>query len=258
MDIKPIETVYNGYRFRSRLEARWAVFFDAMGIKYEYEPEGFEVDGEKYLPDFYLPEIETYVEIKRVDAFEIRYSDDCERVSFSGEESEKYAKFANKIVYSGKQFLIVFGDPLSALLTKQFNGGDGEMHLFYPAYCPAHFFLEYATESGDAFLLSPENCPEKDCRECSNNHSIQMASATSALITKAYNRLYWVTRIDDDFPVKPDPTRNHVLSAVTADALSKDGKCDFSLKLLGKHIASAEKARQARFEHGETPTGGIR
>lgn len=53
--IKPIETVYNGYRFRSRLEARWAVFFDAMGIKYEYEPEGFEFeDGTKYLPDFLI------------------------------------------------------------------------------------------------------------------------------------------------------------------------------------------------------------
>jgi hypothetical protein len=33
--IKTIETIYNGYRFRSRLEARWAVFFDAMGIKYD-------------------------------------------------------------------------------------------------------------------------------------------------------------------------------------------------------------------------------
>ena len=33
-DIKPIETVYNGYRFRSRLEARWAVFFDEAGIEY--------------------------------------------------------------------------------------------------------------------------------------------------------------------------------------------------------------------------------
>ena len=41
-EIKAIETVYNGYRFRSRLEARWAVFFEAAGIEYEYEPEGFE------------------------------------------------------------------------------------------------------------------------------------------------------------------------------------------------------------------------
>lgn len=51
--IKPIETYYNGYRFRSRLEARWAVFFDALGVKYEYEPEGFDLgDGDYYLPDF--------------------------------------------------------------------------------------------------------------------------------------------------------------------------------------------------------------
>jgi hypothetical protein len=50
------ETVYQGYRFRSRLEARWAVFFDALGIAWEYEPEGFTLsDGTRYLPDFWLP-----------------------------------------------------------------------------------------------------------------------------------------------------------------------------------------------------------
>ena len=68
MEIKPIETMYNGYRFRSRLEARWAVFFDAAGIEYQYEPEGFEVnfDGKiyRYLPDFYLPQFDKYVEVK--------------------------------------------------------------------------------------------------------------------------------------------------------------------------------------------------
>lgn len=68
-DFKPIETIYNGYRFRSRLEARWAVLFDALGIEYEYEPEGFEIlfgDGEKimYLPDFYLPESGLFAEVK--------------------------------------------------------------------------------------------------------------------------------------------------------------------------------------------------
>lgn len=65
MDIKPIETEYNGYKFRSRLEARWAVFFDKAGIRYEYEPEGFETeDGTRYLPDFYLPDEDMYVEVK--------------------------------------------------------------------------------------------------------------------------------------------------------------------------------------------------
>lgn len=75
--MKAIETRYNGCRFRSRLEARWAVFFDAMGIEYRYEPEGFEIDInwwcrgegdpidiERYLPDFYLPGSQTWIEVK--------------------------------------------------------------------------------------------------------------------------------------------------------------------------------------------------
>ena len=49
-----IQTRYGGYKFRSRLEARWAVFFDALKIEYEYEPEGFDIDGKWYLPDFRL------------------------------------------------------------------------------------------------------------------------------------------------------------------------------------------------------------
>ena len=50
--IRAIETRYKGYRFRSRLEARWAVFFDALDLKWEYEPEGFVTDAGPYLPDF--------------------------------------------------------------------------------------------------------------------------------------------------------------------------------------------------------------
>ena len=65
MAMKPIPTRYKGYHFRSRLEARWAVFFDALGIRWEYELEGFELDdGTRYLPDFYLPELHYYIEIK--------------------------------------------------------------------------------------------------------------------------------------------------------------------------------------------------
>ena len=53
--MKAIETEYKGYLFRSRLEARWAVFFDACGVKWEYEPEGFDLgNGLYYLPDFLL------------------------------------------------------------------------------------------------------------------------------------------------------------------------------------------------------------
>ncbi len=62
--IKPIETIYNGYRFRSRLEARWAVFFDTLGVQYIYEREGFDLGGIWYLPDFWLPDLNCWVEIK--------------------------------------------------------------------------------------------------------------------------------------------------------------------------------------------------
>jgi len=65
MNIKPIETVYNGYRFRSRLEARWAVFFDALGIEYVYEKEGYDLGAAGwYLPDFWLPQVNMWAEVK--------------------------------------------------------------------------------------------------------------------------------------------------------------------------------------------------
>jgi hypothetical protein len=64
-EIKAIETIYKGYRFRSRLEARWAVFFDAVGVPFEYEKEGFDLGkGAWYLPDFWLPSLKLWVEIK--------------------------------------------------------------------------------------------------------------------------------------------------------------------------------------------------
>jgi hypothetical protein len=63
--IKPIETVYKGYRFRSRLEARFAVFFDHLGINWDYEKEGYILpDGASYLPDFWLPDQDCFIEIK--------------------------------------------------------------------------------------------------------------------------------------------------------------------------------------------------
>ena len=63
--IKALETVYRGNRFRSRLEARWAVFFHSMGIGYQYEPEGFDLGGGLYyLPDFYDPVARWWYEIK--------------------------------------------------------------------------------------------------------------------------------------------------------------------------------------------------
>ena len=63
--ITAIPTVYKNRTFRSRLEVRWAIYFDSMGIKWDYEPEGFRLsDGSYYLPDFWLPESGWYAEVK--------------------------------------------------------------------------------------------------------------------------------------------------------------------------------------------------
>jgi hypothetical protein len=60
-----IPTIYQGYAFRSRLEARWAVFFDALAFRWEYEPEGYVLpDGTRYLPDFWLPQVSMFAEVK--------------------------------------------------------------------------------------------------------------------------------------------------------------------------------------------------
>src|SRR6516162_11146477 len=83
-ELKAIATYYKGYLFRSRLEARWAVFYDALGIPYEYEKEGFDLgDGLFYLPDFWLPEQRLWVEIKPEPP--------------TGEESRKWETFAEKL-----------------------------------------------------------------------------------------------------------------------------------------------------------------
>jgi hypothetical protein len=43
-----IPTLYGGIEFRSRLEAKWAAMFSALGWRWEYEPE----DLAGYVPDF--------------------------------------------------------------------------------------------------------------------------------------------------------------------------------------------------------------
>ncbi len=65
--MQALQTKYAGHLFRSRLEARWAVFFDALSIDWRYEDQGFRLeDGTCYLPDFFLPTFNggLYVEVK--------------------------------------------------------------------------------------------------------------------------------------------------------------------------------------------------
>lgn len=63
--IKAIPTKYKGVTFRSRTEARWAVCFDKMKVRWRWENQGYDLgDFDPYLPDFVLPDFDIIAEIK--------------------------------------------------------------------------------------------------------------------------------------------------------------------------------------------------
>ena len=63
--MKAIETEYKDILFRSRLEARWAILFDALELEWVYEPDCFILsNNQKYTPDFYIPKKDLYIEVK--------------------------------------------------------------------------------------------------------------------------------------------------------------------------------------------------
>jgi len=176
--IKPIQTYYNGYHFRSRLEARWAVFFDALGVSYEYEPEGFWLpNGQMYLPDFrvkcwgergnlFNEPFDLWIEVKGELSF-----DDAERiVEFSGLRFEREETFIDGEQFWGESaflvdnpVLIVGNIPsrghsydsaeLKAYIQPQKNWStshacmfnymliDGDYYAAYPAAYKGKFFL---------------------------------------------------------------------------------------------------------------------
>jgi len=107
-DLKAIQTRYHGYLFRSRLEARWAVFFDACGVKYEYEPEGFDLGGGlMYLPDFLLHGVagrdggDLFVEVKGAmsDADAVKIN---RFVEIGAKNADRNRKFSPAILVVGQ------------------------------------------------------------------------------------------------------------------------------------------------------------
>ena len=48
--IQAVATPYGGRLYCSRLEAKWAAFFDGLGLEHEYEPFDFGM----WSPDFVL------------------------------------------------------------------------------------------------------------------------------------------------------------------------------------------------------------
>jgi hypothetical protein len=131
--LNAIETAYNGYRFRSRLEARWAVFFDSLGVRYEYEREGFDLGSAGwYLPDFWLPKPGCWVEIKGSDP--------------TGEEIAK----AKALALASKQVVWVFAGP------PNYSPEDDWLYTEYRINATAYYFDELPDWYAEAATNDPE------------------------------------------------------------------------------------------------------
>ena len=203
--IKAIETEYNGYLFRSRLEARWAVFFDELNIKYEYEPEGFVLaDGTHYLPDFFLPDFFSYFEVKPL------------HIKGTDEEDIAENKLEELSADSGFAGMICYGDPM-----------DNSIRL----YC--------YDQKEDTFGF------------CSGYFDVTIGTNP---YNDNYPRLFVFDYADSERTFFADSNFQKMIPATTA---TSDDFIAETRILTPKVFSAREKARQARFEHGETPVVSV-
>lgn len=130
MTIAAIETRYAGCRFRSRLEARWAVFFDHLGIRWEYEPQGYSTPDGPYLPDFLL-------HIEKPTLFEVKPEVELGNVD---------PRWGPASAAAGHRMVVAYGIPRDDELQPSRQPGDGLLNLVgsgdpgYPTWDNYHAF----------------------------------------------------------------------------------------------------------------------
>ena len=218
--IQAIETSYKGYRFRSRAEARWAIFWDEMGYKWEYEPEGFVLpDGTHYLPDFRLwtPQQEPmWAEIKGAHI----------------EEDAKFTAFCEALYNQEEEPYLWTPHPRTVLLSGT----------------PYEYFIEEVGHRGTAWRMKAFICPRCGLPEVGADPEDHICIPCD-----------WETPSGGGHPVEVDgffPYRPHK-GAIQLEIgyRTEDGFPDYHGQ---KYWEAAEKirnaciaARSARFEHSE-------
>ena len=144
--MKAIETQYKGYRFRSRLEARWAVFFDALGLQWVYEEEGYKMpDDSYYLPDFKVTNRDGYIRF-----YEIKPSGKT--------HDKKFGFFREHLTNADAELLC--GDPYEFFIER---GHPGLL------MCPRCGFIGEPAYGADLYNWSSDGDSRFGCQPCDFN-----------------------------------------------------------------------------------------
>lgn len=215
--MKAIETHAYGCRFRSRLEARHAVLLTTLGVRWEYEKEGYNLgDGINYLPDFYLPDLRCWLEIKG----DTPTQDECIK-------AYRLAQMAGSDVY------IFDGEIKAPSMPPDAVDPIGTAAYYYCAgeYLPQ----EHHQLAQEPFYQSVRKYLWVQCPVC-----LQVAISFGGL---ASHLPCGCIHVNFSQAAESSPYGYPFLQSIL--------KYDTTLLL-----SAYEAARSARFEHGETPTHG--
>lgn len=168
-----IPTDYNGVRFRSRVEAKWAFCFDALGIGWKYEP----VDLDGYIPDFVF-DCGLLVEIKH------DISDETMRAAQVKIEHSGWTGEAAILTPVGPEDS---AQPLVGTFGETEDGPDGKQIVWGDCR------VMRCTNCGKVSLFS--GCGSWLCRECrsgeGNAHIGPIGHELTAVWSEAGNRFQW-------------------------------------------------------------------
>ena len=148
---------YRNTLFRSHLEARWAIFLDRLEIRWEYEPQGFDLDGTRYLPDFVaFPALGAlWAEVKP------DWQEDPDGIAKWREFAPQRPQPSRTVLLVGKpsadaEYLVVGGDENADDPLKGPWEDDGQ--LWRP--CPAGYHFDLAFPGKYRTKFADDGCPD--------------------------------------------------------------------------------------------------